>query len=46
MFSIEVGNVIISSCIIGFANARKMLWGLTFKYFERVKSSIPSSLTE
>ena len=51
MFSIEVGNVIISFCIICFANARKyfekILRRLTFKYFEKVAEfSVPSSLTE
>ena len=39
MFSLEVGNVIISSCIMFFTNARKyfekILRRLTFKYFEK-----------
>ena len=38
MFIIEVSNVIISSCIICFTNARKSSEDirLTFKYFEKV----------
>ena len=40
MFSTEEGNLIISSCIICFANARsyseEILRRLTFKYFEKV----------
>ena len=51
MFSTEVVNVIISSCIIYFANARKyfekILWRLTIKYFEKVAEfSISSSFTQ
>ena len=40
MFITEESNLIISSCIISFANARKyseeILRRLTFKYFEKV----------
>ena len=40
MFTTEEWNLIISSCMICFANARKyfeeILWRLTFKYFEKV----------
>ena len=40
MFSTEEGNLIISSCVICFANARKnseeILRRSTFKYFEKV----------
>ena len=51
MFSLEVGNVIISSCIMFFANARKyfekILRRLTFKHFEKVvRFFIPSSFTK
>ena len=51
MSSTEVGNVIISSRVICFANARKyseeILRRLTFKYFEKVAEfSLPSSFTE
>ena len=51
MFSNEVGNVIISSSMICFANDRsyleKILRRLTFKYIEKVAEfSIPSSFTE
>ena len=50
MFTIEEGNVNISSCIIYFANARedskKILRRLTLKYFEKVaKFSIRLSFT-
>ena len=41
MFTTEEGNLIVSSCIICFANARKhfeeILRRLTFKYFEKVE---------
>ena len=51
IFTTEEGNLINSSCIICFANARKyfeeILRRLTFKYFEKVAEfSIPSSFTE
>ena len=51
MFSTEEGNVIISSCIICFANARKYfenIFGrMTIKYFEKVvEFSLPSSFTK
>ena len=51
MFTTEEGNVVISSCIICFVNARKyseeILWGLTFKYFEKVAEFfITSSFSE
>ena len=51
MFTTEEGNVVISSCIICFVNARKyseeIFWGLTFKYFEKVAEFfITSSFTE
>ena len=51
MFATGEGNLIISSCVICFANARKYseeeLRRLTFKYFEKVAGfSIPSSFTE
>ena len=44
MFTTEEGNLIISSCIICFANARKyseeILRRLTFKYFNKVAVSL------
>ena len=51
MFTTEEGNLILSSCIICFANAKKyseeILRRLTFKYFENVAEfSIRSSFTE
>ena len=51
MFTTEEGNLVLSSCIICFANAKKYseerLGRLTFKYFENVAEfSIPSSFTE
>ena len=51
MFTSDEGNLIISSCITCFANARKyseeILQGLTFKHVEKVAEfSIPSSFTE
>ena len=51
MFLSEMGNVIITSCIICFANGReyyeKMLQRLTFKCFETVAEfSIPMPFTE
>ena len=51
MFTTKERNLIISSCIVCFANARKyskeLLRRLTFKYFEKVAEfSIPSSSTE
>ena len=50
MFTTKEGNLVISSCIISFANARKyskeILRRLTFKYFQKVAEfAIPSSLT-
>ena len=51
MFTTEEGDVIISPCIICFANARKnsgeILRRFTFKYFEKVvEISILLSVTE
>ena len=51
MFTTEEGNLIISSCIICFANAGKysedILWILTSEHFEKVAEfSIPSSFTK
>ena len=51
MFTTEEGNLIISSCILCFANAWKyfeeIVWRLTFKYFEKVAEfSIPLCYTE
>ena len=51
MFTTEEGNLIICSCIICFANARKyseeIRRRLTFKYVKKAAEfSIPSSFTE
>ena len=51
MLTTEMGNVINSSCIICFANARKyseeILLRLTFKYFQKVTEfSMESFFTE
>ena len=51
IFTTKEGTIIISSCIICFANARKyfeeIIQRLTFKYFEKVAQfSILSSFAE
>ena len=51
LLTTEVGNIIITSCILGFPNARKyseeILQGMTFKVLKKeVEFSVSSSFTE